>query len=379
MHIEFLKTQHPERAERDGGYPSDVENSLVALDGAMHNALAAEVCCAASAWAYSDLTTFASIMCRRRLYGEFLSINVTNEPAFVKTTAFLFVSESKQLAILAFRGTEPLNIISCLAAINTKLVPQDAGRVHDGFLTAGLPVLWILRQLLLSWASETSPKNLESSLWELVDELCVPGEVIQRALGPRPSKQDQSEQFGPDLPGAPKPALYICGHSVGGALAGMAGAVALDPLLKPVREKLRSIYAFGAPMFADTTYADLLEKELGERVFLHRYGKDMIPLLPGRHRGDYKHFGREYVNSEKGGWVAKNRQIVSADSVTWSSIVILIGFLAWFKETAAIFPRLSLPYSFPDHYPLHYLRQSQTDEVVSEMLGWELSGVLMPP
>jgi hypothetical protein len=363
MHVEYLKTHNPERAR---GYPSEVEHSLVGLDGTIHDSLAAEVCCAASVWAYSDLTTFASVLCRRKLYGEFLSVNVTNEPAFVNTTAFLFLSESKRLAILAFRGTEPLDIISCLAAINTKLVPQDSGQVHDGFLTAGLPVLWILRQVLLSWSSATSPKDLENILWDLVENSCVPGAVIQAALGFRKSQQSSSEAIDPQS----KPALYICGHSVGGALAAMTGAMLLHPTLEPVREKLRSIYEFGAPMFADETYAEILEKELGERVFRHRYGKDMITLLPGRHRGDFQHFGREYVNSENGGWEAKNRGMGDSESITWSSIAILIGFLAWLKETAAILPRLSLPYSFPDHYPLHYLRASQANGAEWQLLGW---------
>jgi hypothetical protein len=355
MRIEFLKTQHPARAR----YPSDVENHLVDLDGRTHDSLAAEVCCAASVWAFSDLRTFASVLCQRDLYGEFLSINVKNDPAFVNTTAFMFLSESKQLAILAFRGVEPLNIINCLAAINTRLVREDAGKVHDGFFTAGRPVLLILRHLLLSWATATSPRKLEDSLWELVDQSCVPAAVIEEALWSwRPSHSGPEESVSPRI-GGPKPALYLCGHSMGGALAGLAGAMLLHPDLESCRDKLRSIYTFGAPMFADTAYAKVLERELGERVFLHRYGKDMIPLLPGRHRGDFKHFGHRYRNSEQGTWVPSVGRIRKVDQVTWSAIVVFIGFLAWFKEIAAVFPNLPLPYSFPDHYPLRYLRASQ--------------------
>jgi hypothetical protein len=312
------------------------------------------------------------VLCHRGLYGEFLSINVTNEPAFVRTTAFVFLSESKQLAILAFRGIEPLNIISYLAAINTKLVPQDAGKIHDGFLTAGLPVLRIVRQLLHSWSSDTSPKSLEDSLWKLVDDLCVPAEVVQAALG----SGRRNESSAPQEPAAAgKPGLYICGHSMGGTLAAMAGGMLLDPALESIRDKLRSIYTFGAPMFVDTTYAEILEEELGERVFLHRYGKDVITLLPGRRRGDFKHFGREYINSTEGLWV---RQTGHSRSVIWSGLVILIGFLAWVAEAAAIFRSLQLPYSFPDHYPVRYLRASQAPGADWKLLGWEPRGVRGP-
>jgi hypothetical protein len=273
-----------------------------------------------------------------------------------------------------FRGLFPLNLINCLAAINTKLVPGDSGKIHEGFFTGSLPVLRILRQLLLSWSSQTSPRSLADILWDLVDASCAPAEIIQNALGSGRMTQSSAEPaVSPEISiaSAPKPALYICGHSVGGALASMTGAMLLHPTLKPVRAKLRSIYSFGAPMFADAAYAETLEKELGERVFLHRYGNDMITLLPGRRRGIFKHFGREYVNSKEGRWV---RQIGNDKSVTWSGIVVLIGFVALLKETAAVLPKFPLPYSFTDHYPLHYLRTSQGPQAGWELLGWEPAG-----
>jgi pimeloyl-ACP methyl ester carboxylesterase len=405
MHIEYMRTRSPKRAESQcawGGrkmpFPGDVEDYLVALDGTMHNGRATQLLCAASMWAYSDLKTFASLMCHRGLYGEFVSINVTNHPAFVDTTAFLFLSYTKTLALLAFRGTEPLNLVNWLADANTTLVPQEEGGIHSGFLAASIVLMPVLERLLLAWSDPTKPRNLRDGLVMLSEDACFPNELImgplnrwqksereiragnltklagvddRAVLPPVTLTEEAMEDRREKEANPPKPALYICGHSLGGAMAAMAAAMLLDPRFKPIRARLRSVYTFGAPMFTDEVYADTLHRTLGDRVFRHRFGKDVVPLLPGTRLGSFKHFGVGYVNSPAGVW---ERAKSDNAPVAWSSLAILISMLAWLKETGNILPRLSLPYSITDHYPLRYLRTSQAPRAGWEILGWELGG-----
>lgn len=357
MHIEYLVTKNPNKGSVS---PSKKIDYLVGLEGTLHNGPAARLLCAAATWAYSDLTTFASMMCNRGLYGEFIGVNVTNEAAFIDTTAYLFLSEDKRVAILTFRGTELTNIVNWLADASTETEPQEEGGIHRGFLTSVIVVLPVLRDLLLGWANSDPSMNLHEGIAEMKKKRCYPEQAYPQVLEPTPSSETS-------LPAA----LYICGHSLGGALAQMAGALLhLDPTLFALREKLRSVYTFGAPMFADKTLADKLQAEFGERVFRHRYEKDVVPLLPGRQLGNYDHFGHGYVSSE-GVWVRRDRKEEPAD---WSMPAIIIGLVAFAKEKVPALRWVPLPVSWADHSPLRYMETSEAPRAGWEILGWELGG-----
>ncbi len=282
-----------------------VEEYLAELDGRVHNGVATRILCAASTWAYSDLKTFASMMCHRGLYGEFIGISVENDPTFIDTTAYLFLSDTLKLQILAFRGTEPTNLINWLSNANTHMVPQEDGSLHSGFLNAGIVVLPILKDLLLS------EHNLARTLLEIQKNWCVPAAVfpdlkelrvhatdLEREKENRKKletletletlenlktpetlenlKNPETLKMIATITGENReksgPALYICGHSLGGAYAAMAAAITqLDPTFEPIRERLRSVYTFGQPMVADRTFAETIDENLGVRIFRHRY------------------------------------------------------------------------------------------------------------
>ena len=108
----------------------EVVNYLISTDGRAHNGPAARILAAASAWAYSDLNTFATVLGAFGLSGEFVAVNVTNEPNLIDTTAYMFLSGAKddklgRLAILAFRGTTPSKTITL---VDRRQHPDGAAR-----------------------------------------------------------------------------------------------------------------------------------------------------------------------------------------------------------------------------------------------------------
>ncbi|MBX7106327.1 MAG: lipase family protein [Gemmataceae bacterium] len=69
--------------------------------------------------------------------------------------------------------------------------------------------------------------------------------------------------------------IWICGHSLGGALALLA-AWRLERAGFPVHQ----VYTFGAPMIGNAAAAAAFEKNLGGRVFRVIDIKDVVPKLP---------------------------------------------------------------------------------------------------
>lgn len=377
-----------------------VEEYLVGLDGTMHNAVATRILCAAATWAYSDLRTFAAMMCHRGLYGEFVAVRVVNQPTLVDTTAHLFLSDTQKLAILAFRGTTPTNITNWLSNATTKMSPQEEGSIHGGFLNSSIVLLPILKDLL------TSKSSLAEALIKSRDQSCLPENLFPKRLEKHrdelqqlkreieaarrsaeiganaPQAGAQGDALNPNEPVAP--ALYICGHSLGGAYAAMAAAfIQLEPTLVHVRRNLRSVYTFGQPMFADRTFAKSLEENLGDQVFRHRYRDDIVPRLPGTLSGaSYYHFGRSYVSSRDDVWVREDvrergplRRLLSpGGQVIGSLSSSLIGVVAWVRGNIPLLQWIPLPVSWGDHSPLHYMRVSQAPRSGWEILGQELGG-----
>jgi hypothetical protein len=370
-----------------------VEDYLAGLDGTIHNPVVTRILSAASMWAYSDLKTFASMMCHRGLYGEFVGITVTNSSALVDTTAYLFLSDTQKLGILTFRGTAMNNLANWLSNANTHMTPQGEGAIHSGFLNASIVVLPILQSLLLTkdnlargllkirdtWGipEQVFPENLEEAACDVADYKRCREELEERR---RKAQGEAAEDPCADAKTPSGPALFFCGHSLGGAYAAMAGAMMqLEPSLKDIRENLRSVYTFGQPMFADKTFAEALEPNLGKRVFRHQHKRDIVPRLPGHDMGKFYHFGQNYVDSDDV-WVREStvREWWSgrrSGPVRWTLLSNVIGVLA---SASASFPVLrslltELP-SWADHSPLHYVRISQASRSGWDILGPELAG-----
>lgn len=134
--------------------------------------------------------------------------------------------------ILTFRGTEPTEFKDILSDIN--IIPKKAERqgiVHSGFAGA-LDKIWTDVEIYL-------------------DSIHASGDLV-----------------------------YICGHSLGGALATVAAA----------RSKyLCQVYTYGQPRVGNKKYA----KNVKSNIYRHVHGADLVPALPlpilfYRHMGEIK-------------------------------------------------------------------------------------------
>lgn len=371
---------HASRQMKQMGAAREVVNYLISSDGRAHTGPAARILAAASAWAYSDLNTFATVMGALGLTGEFLAVNVVNEPSLVDTTAYMFVAGDPQdlpgrLAILAFRGTNPSNTIHWLTDANTLMEPLgEGGRAHGGFLRGGVVLMPLLKALLLGVAEG---KTLKQALRDLQQGSIIPREAFPEGLGRAESFLDaEAGQSGGGSATDPRPlALYLCGHGLGGAFAALtAAAIHLDPELAMLQMHpqqglggqrgsqgavlpggLRSVYTFGQPMFVDRNLAVVLEGKFGERLFRHVYNNDIVPRLPPRISGNFSHFGREFV-AAGGVWV-QNRQLMR--QAYMAMIGNFIGTLAWVKDQLPLSQWIPMQFAWADHSPLNYLRVSR--------------------
>ena len=372
----------------------EVVNYLISTDGRAHNGPAARILAAASAWAYSDLNTFATVLGAFGLGGEFVAVNVNNEPSLIDTTAYLFLSGARderlgRLAILTFRGTTPSNTLTWLTDANTLMEPLgEGGRAHGGFLRGGIVLMPFLKALLLG---VSEGKTLKQALKDMKEHgAIIPKEAFPEHLGKGGSFAEETS--GEQSQGEHKPlALYITGHGLGGAFAALTGAaIHLDPDLAPLQANpqgmafpqgsmnqqslgkeqgpgsqnpqnmtipngLRAVYTFGQPMFADRNLAVVLDGKFGDRMFRHVYRNDVVPRLPPRIAGNFAHFGREYIDVG-GVWVRNQKPLRQA---FMSVVGTFIGTMAIIKDMLPISQWMPLQVAWGDHSPLNYLRISK--------------------
>jgi Lipase (class 3) len=248
---------------------------------------------------------------------------------FITSTSFLIQSKDGRVVILCYRGTPPTSLITWVTDIEVDPVklnipffngsPEDY--VHGGFY-----------------------RNVRSTGYEIVGALA-------RAMDGRSVLQD-----GGQMPNALE-ALYITGHSLGGASAAMLAIMLLtEPRYKPIVSKLKAVYTFGQPMITSPQLAEKCNDNdfLRERVIRYVYENDIAPQLPPKESGGFRHFGTEYQYKPQGGSGAWNLNKEPRKQL--SNVLTLVtnplSFLArQFKLTRDV------PFhaSVNDHLPQYYI------------------------
>ena len=272
----------------------------------------------AAAWTYSTPKVFHEVMQRRNLVsGAAESIEVVNDAMFVCAKAR--VQPIGKGAIVAFRGTEPTNVINwladgSLASVPFHTKPENAGErgfVHDGFYR-NTRVLWPL----------------------IVDQL-----------------RDLQPEW-----------IYFTGHSYGGALAVLCAALLADydeekrPEFSWLWPRLRGVITFGQPCVGDAAFAKRYEKLFAGRLTRFVYDSDIVPQLPPSTPGwKPMHFGAEYRVNDARQWALAPHPTKPVSQLV---LPTLIGITAWIKAQAGFAPRVMLPYSWGDHAPGNYVRIS---------------------
>ena len=203
-----------------------------------------------STWCYGDKEVLKMVLERKNMGVRDPAIQaytVRNAALPVDANGFL-ITLDESFHVLSFRGTEPTKLVDVLtdALVEKHIWRADEDEwVHRGFFLS-MDVLWP----------------------ELFDRLA-------------------------ELEGN----LYITGHSLGGAMAVLAGRRILDSGLKS--PTLQGVYTFGQPMVGNAKFAEQ-SKDLN--LQRHVYDKDLVAYLPpiGVGAGDYVHFGNLYRERDGG-------------------------------------------------------------------------------
>ncbi|WP_437782938.1 lipase family protein [Sorangium sp. So ce1097] len=340
---------------------------MVSARKEIHDRYIAHILGTMSSWAYSDVDTLARVAyCRLFMdIREIVAITMTNPALGVDTTAQVLQSGDKKLVILCFSGTELQDFTDWLTDASAR--PDlflSAGYVHGGFHRGALALWGAIEALLFSALKGYSICDASARL-KTEFRYCTE-ETSPRSACADPRASGAGSPSTPDplpAPAAEDPnvleALYVTGHSLGGALAVIAAALLhTSPALDGIRERLSGVYTFGQPMVGYHDFADRFRKEFGSKLFRHVYQNDIVPRLPPRTAGRFAQFGEEYVSTPEG-WVYRSKPVSQALTFVGS---MMTGITAWVTQQFAGIPLLRwvpLPFSWGDHEPVNYLRTSQ--------------------
>ncbi len=278
------------------------------------DALVAHVLAVLSGYAYSDTATFALMASRLGLRGVCVRVSQTVDAMFIFSTAYVLQSRCGRLGILCYRGTEPANLGNWLgdADVGAQLLELDGARlsVHAGFYRNVRATRVQVLQLLHAAA----------------DGFSLEGDGVRVE---------------------PLQALYVTGHSLGGA---MASLLALDLLARaedrPLLQRLRAVYTFGQPL-AVAGPLPPAAAPVAARVFRHVHARDVVPSLPPGAWGHLEHFGHEY-HGAGGDWHRRESATTQLASLREVSRSLLGSF-------APLRPRVAPRFTIRDHGPHHYI------------------------
>jgi hypothetical protein len=303
-------------------HPRAAPSTSSARDAAIAHALAT---CAG--YAYADAKTVASTMASLGLGGGgCVRVAQTIDAMFVFSTAYLVQSRCGRVVVLCYRGTEPTNLGNWLGNADVgpdeiALAGERAG-VHSGFY-----------------------RNLRTTRRIVIEEL-------RHAIAGR-SIADSSQRVE-----HPMEALYVTGHSLGGAMAVLfAISTANDPDTRAIADRLRAVYTFGQPMaLADPPVR--LARDVGQRVFRHLMSRDVVPALPPAQSGKFAHVGHEYVHAD-GEWHPATTPVSQLKNMR-DIPGTLLAIFATPKRSA------SARYAFGDHGPHRYIGALRPADRITE-------------
>ena len=316
------------------GCPFPVYDNLVADLLAAHepgrdgrDATVAYVLAAAAGYAYSDIETLATIMSRLGLEdNSCVRVAQRVDAMFIFSTAYLVQSRCGRLVILGYRGTEPTTLGNWLAdadvGSSTLALGGEVLDVHAGFY-----------------------RNFRATRWAVINELHLA--LRGRSLSNPAQELDH-----------PMEALYVTGHSFGGAMAALfALSIAGNAEQRAIAEKLRAVYTFGQPLTVGEPLPEVA-RAVAQKVFRHVNARDPVPALPPLAWGRLAHFGHEFrcVNGE---WKASNKPVAQLKGLRE-----IPGSLLAFFATAK--HRKASRYAMTEHGPHQYLAALRPNGRVTE-------------
>jgi hypothetical protein len=296
------------------------------------DATVAHVLATCAGYAYADIETFAMIVSRLGLDAEAcVRVSQTVDAMFVCSTAYLAQSRCGRVVVLGYRGTEPQNLGNWLGDADvgseSSILSVREGvhppRVHAGFHL-----------------------NVRATWWGVMEELT-------RALQGR-SLLDPTRTVE-----RPLEALYVAGHSLGGAMAVLfALAVAGGVERRAIADRLRAVYTYGQPMAVCAPLPPWVN-EVGRKIVRHVRARDPVPRLPPAEWGPFVHIGQEF--REDGGVWRRSPSPVEPLVKTREIAQSMVALLAPARQ------RRSFRYSAAEHRPHHYIEALRPRDRVSEL------------
>ncbi|EKX67846.1 lipase family protein [Streptomyces ipomoeae] len=352
--------------------------------------------CSGYAYAHTggraDTRTVATMMARmglpgNRCYASELSV----DSMYLDSTAYLIQSSDGKVVILCYRGSELFDLVDWLSDFDVE--PEiytfrfhgtavDAG-VHSGFLRSARATyddaVGALKQALRG-----EPVVEGDHGWEEVDR-------------GRPGRME---------------ALYLTGHSLGGAVATLMAVMLKqdpDPEVREIASMLRAVYTFGQPMIGSPEFVEQC-RQMDEFFFDHNviryiHRRDVVPRVPPRETGRFQHLGQELVyrplmdapadgRSPSEEWTPRTGTTGQANIIEFPVLPFLLDYTArrtpigrtlisgWNRVAGVIDdltpaaadrvpllgPYLGAPfvYSMEDHAPHHYVAKLATPGVTNE-------------
>ncbi|HEY2762818.1 MAG TPA: lipase family protein [Pseudonocardiaceae bacterium] len=302
----------------------------------------AHVLATCAAYSYSEADTVATMMARMGLKGNRCrAISENVDAMFIASTAYVVQSADGRVVIVAYRGTQPTNLITWLTDVDLhpdKVEFNIGGRgpydVHAGFY-----------------------RNVRATRYKVA-------EVLDRARHgfavTDPPDSGKPERVNP------MEALYVTGHSLGGAMAALMGIMIRteDSYRDAFGSALQAVYTFAQPMIGSNALADACTADsfLKDNVIRYVYQRDPAPHTPPRDTGGFKHFGREYqfIGDRWRKNIAPARQAGSVLGILGVSVAAFIA------HQFPLLGEIPFRYQFDDHGPQHYIRALTPPGVTTE-------------
>jgi hypothetical protein len=231
-------------------------------------------CCG---FAYAEDATLPVVLERLGLEGHrCVKVERKVDALCICSTAYIVQSSDGEVVIVCYRGTQALNPLSWITDARLRTpsirIGFDDGlgsfRIHGGF-----------HRNMRATKSEVM-----YYLWKALRGESITGDAEGEAQGEGERK-----------PG-PMKVLYITGHSLGGAMATLlAEELLTTDSYRDIACSLRAVYTFGQPIVGNPDFADAYDRnpDLGPKTLRYVYANDIVPQLPSRDIGEYKHCGRQ--------------------------------------------------------------------------------------
>jgi len=301
----------------------------------------AHVMATCAGYAYSDPETVAMIMARMGLNDNHCQMIAQYvDVMFISSTAFLIQSHDGKVVILCYRGTPPMSLITWLTDLDVNpekiavSFPESPGtfEVHGGFY-----------------------RNVRSTRYAIVA-------ALKRALDGHSVREDGGAVA------HPLEALYITGHSLGGAMASMMTMMLVtEPAYAPIVAKLRAVYSFGQAMIGTPALAEACNEVpfLHNNVIRYVYANDIVPQLPPTQSGAFAHFGQEYqyqTDGDGGYW----HHNATPRGQLKKLLELLVNPISFLARQVQLTRNVTFNASVEDHLPHRYLAALTPAGVTSE-------------